>query len=56
MKLSAPKNITWIIAVVLAALALLGKLVALSFITTYGFWILLIAFVLLAIANFIKGL
>jgi type IV secretory pathway VirB3-like protein len=56
MKLSRPKESTFIIAVVLAVLALLGKLTAIAFVTANGFWILLVAFVLLALGNLYKGL
>jgi hypothetical protein len=57
MKLSAPKNITWIIAVILAVVALLAMIFPISFIShTVAFWVLMVGFVLLAIANFVKGL
>ena len=53
MKLSAPKNLTCIIAVVLGVYGLLGYFVtALPF----SFWALAIGFVLLAVATFIDGL
>jgi type IV secretory pathway VirB3-like protein len=56
MKLSRPKESTFIIAVILAVLALLGKLTTIAFVTTNAFWILLVAFVLLALGNLYKGL
>jgi hypothetical protein len=56
MKLSEPKVITFIIAIVLAALAMLGALINIPFVTAYAFWVLLVAFVLLALANLINGL
>ena len=56
MKLSEPKVLTFIIAIVLAALAVLGALINIPFVTDYAFWVLLVAFALLALANLIKGL
>ncbi|HEX7555139.1 MAG TPA: hypothetical protein VF338_00840 [Leptolinea sp.] len=56
MKLSRPKESTFIVAVILAVLAFLGKITVIAFISTYGFWILLVAFVLLALGNLYKGL
>ncbi len=56
MKLSAPKQITFWIAVVLAVLSVLFKLV--PQLTTYGIagWLALIAFVVLAAGNVFEGL
>ncbi len=56
MKLSAPKKTTWWIAVVLGALGILGTLVSVPFVSAYAFWFVAIAFVLLAIATYVKGL
>jgi|MudIll2142460700_1097286.scaffolds.fasta_scaffold826305_1 hypothetical protein len=55
MKLSAPKVVTFWIAVILAILGLLGQL-AIAALAPYAFWLLLIAFVLLALGNFVSGL
>lgn len=56
MRLSAPKQITWWIAVILGVLGILGHFLALPFVSTYSFWLVAIAFVLLALATFFKGL
>ena len=56
MKLSEPKVITFIIAVVIAVVALLGVLVAIPFVSDNAFWVLFVGFALLALANLIKGL
>jgi uncharacterized membrane protein YccC len=56
MKLSRPKESTFIVAVILAVVALLGMVATIPFATPYAFWILLIAFVLLAFGNLYKGL
>lgn len=56
MKLSESKVVTFIIALVIALLAALGTFINIPFITDYAFWVLLAAFILLALANLIKGL
>jgi|GEM_PF-245036 len=56
MKLSAPKNLTWIIAVVLGLLGLLGNFVALPVISGLSFWLLFLGFAVLAVATFVEGL
>lgn len=55
MKLSAPKKLTFIIAVVLAVLGLVGKL-AIPVLAGYSVPALAIAFVLLALGCMLKGL
>ena len=54
MKLSAPKNITFWIAVVLAVLGLLGFLF-IAFLEPYAFWLVLVGFVVLALGNLLEG-
>ena len=56
MNLSAPKNMTWWIAVVLGMLGLLGNFVALPVIGGMSFWLLFLGFAVLAIATFVDGL
>ena len=56
MKLSAPKQITWIIAVVLGVLGLLGSFVALPIVGGSSFWLVFLGFALLAIATLVDGL
>jgi len=55
MKLSRPKDSTFIIAVVLAVLALLGSLTTIAFVSANAFWILAVGFVILALGNLVKG-
>ena len=56
LSLNAPKQIVFIIAVVLAVLALLGVLVpTLPIVSGYAFWILLIGFIVLAGGVMMKG-
>jgi hypothetical protein len=56
MKLSAPKNITWIIALVLGIIGLIGQLVTIPVISGLAFWIVLVALVLMLLATFFEGL
>jgi 4-hydroxybenzoate polyprenyltransferase len=56
MKLSAPKVVTWWIALILAVLGLLGFLGVVTAIAPYAFWLALIAAALLLIATQMKGL
>jgi len=48
--------ITWIIALALAILALLGFTGTIAALSTYAFWLALIAAVLMLLATVIKGL
>ena len=56
MDLSAPKQVTFWISVVLAVLGLLGKLVTIPVLSTFSFWLLLVGFILLAAACMVKDL
>ena len=56
MKLNAPKQLTWLIAILLGALGVLGVFVALPFISFNPLWFAVAGLALLAIANFVKGL
>jgi hypothetical protein len=56
MKLSAPKQITWFIALALAVLALLGYLDIIKPLTQYAFWLALISAALLLLATLLKEL
>ncbi len=56
MKTNAPKSITWIIALVLGIIAVVGKLAVITAIVKYAFWIVVIALVLLLLGSSLKGL
>ena len=55
LKLSAPKEITWIIAVIVGALGILGQYGKLS-IGVDAFLLVMIGFVLLVIGTLFKGI
>jgi hypothetical protein len=56
MNLSAPKNVTFYVAVVLGVLGLLGVLVQLPFLTAFSFWLVLVGLVVLAAGNLLPNL
>lgn len=57
MELSAPTKAVFIIAVILAIIALLPMIgIPLGGLGAYAFWILLVAFIVLAAGNLMKGL
>jgi len=56
MKLSAPKNITWIIALVLGIIGLIAQLVTIPVISGLAFWIVLVGLLLMLLATYIEGL
>ena len=57
MKLNAPKQITWIIALILGVVGILATLVTLPVITpALGFWLVVAGWALLLIATITHGL
>ena len=56
MNLNAPTKPMFLIAVVLAVLALVGTFVAIPFVSMYAFWVLAVAFVVLAASTVMKGM
>jgi uncharacterized membrane protein HdeD (DUF308 family) len=56
MKLSAPKKVTWWIAVILGVLGILATFVSLPLVSANAFWFVAIGFVLLALATLLNGL
>lgn len=56
MKLSAPKFLTFIIAVILAVLGVIFFLAKVSVVYDYAIWFVVAGFVLLGLGNLIKGL
>jgi hypothetical protein len=56
MNLSPPTTVVFIVSLILAALAIIGKFAAIPFITDNGFWVAIVAYVLLAAGNLFRGL
>jgi len=55
IKLNAPKQIVWLIALILGVLGILGALVDIPIATDYSFWFVVIGWLLLIIATVAKG-
>jgi hypothetical protein len=55
MNLSPPTTAVFVISLILAVLAVIGKFVAIPFITDNGFWVAIIAYVVLAVGNVFRG-
>ncbi len=56
MKLSAPKQITWWIALIAGALGIIGTFISIPFVSNYTFFLVAAAFVLLILATYLKDL
>lgn len=56
MKLSAPKNLTFYISIVLAVLGLLGFLIQIPLITDLAFWLVLVGYIVLGAAVVLPNL
>jgi hypothetical protein len=56
VKLSPPKVITWWIAVIVGAIGILSYLVTIPVLSGFAVWLIIIGFVLLALATAIEGL
>jgi hypothetical protein len=56
MKLSAPRQITFWIAVVVAVLGVLAGLVTIPVLSGIAFWLVVIAFVILVVGNLAEGI
>jgi hypothetical protein len=55
MNLSPPTTAVFVISLILALLAIVGKFVAIPFISDHGFWVAVIAYVVLAVGNLFRG-
>lgn len=56
MQLSAPKQVTFWVAVVVALVGLVSSFVAIPVLSGFAFWIVVLGFVILAAANLMEGL
>lgn len=55
MRLNPPKKIVFYISVVLAVVGLIASLVTIPFLSGFAFWLVLAAYILLALGNVLKG-
>lgn len=56
MQLSAPKQLTFWIAVVVAVVGVLASLITIPVLSGLAFWLVVIAFIILAVANLMEGM
>ncbi len=56
MRLNAPTQLVWVIALVLGVLAFIGMLVSIPFVSANAFWVLFVGWLLLVLATLLKGL
>lgn len=56
MQLSAPKQITFWIAVVVAVIGLISALVTIPVLSGFAIWIVVLGFIILAAGNLLEGL
>ena len=54
--LSAPLNITWWIALILAVLGIIGHFASVPILSQFSFWLVAVSAILLLIATRFKGL
>ena len=55
MRLTPPKKIVFIISLLLAIISVIGHFVNIPVVTEYQYWIMLVAWALLAAGVFLKG-
>jgi general stress protein CsbA len=56
MKLSAPKQITFWVAIVVGVIGLIASLVTIHYLSDFALWIVVLGFVILAAGNLLEGL
>ncbi len=56
MKLSAPRMITWIIAVVLGVVGILAMLLAIPGLSGFAPWLVVLGWLVLAVATAVEGI
>jgi hypothetical protein len=56
MKLSAPKKWVWWLSLILALIGVVGQMDVIPALQPLAFFVLLVGFILLALANLLKGL
>ncbi len=54
--LSAPSQVIFLVSLALAIIAVLGALVIIPVVTKYAFWIAILAYIVLALGNLMKGM
>ena len=55
MSLSPPTTVVFVVSIILAVLAIICAFVPIPFISEHGFWVAIVAYVILAIGNIFRG-
>jgi hypothetical protein len=55
MRLNPPKKIVFYISIALAVVGLIASLFTIPFLSDFAFWLVLVAYILLALGNVLKG-
>ena len=55
MRLSAPKQNTWIVALVIGLLGILATFVTIPVLSGFAFWLVVVAFVILVLSTALGG-
>jgi hypothetical protein len=56
MKLNPPKNVSWLLAVLLGLAGLVSSYVSIPILSTFSFWLVVLGWLLLVLATYFKGL
>lgn len=56
MNISAPKQVTFWVAVIVAAIGLIAYLVTIPVLSGLAFWLVVLGFIILAAGNLMEGL
>ena len=56
MRLNAPKKIWWMVSLVLGVLAVAAEWLKIPFVVTYQFWFMAVAWLLLVLSTWLKGM
>jgi hypothetical protein len=55
MSLSPPTTVVFVVSIILAFLAIFGAFLQIPFISEHGFWVAIVAYVILACGNIFRG-
>ena len=56
MKLNAPKHLTWLIALIVGLVGVIASFVPVPVVSGLSFWVVVVAWALLVVATYVKGL
>jgi hypothetical protein len=56
MQTNAPKQVTWIIALIIGAVGVIASLVSIPVLSGFAFWVVVLALVILLVATVVSDL